>query len=119
RRHRRRQRLTHITAMHMKPIRQRADRQPLALMRLADLLEQLHLRPSAHAQRSGAPTRSWWTPRAAPRVGPKQTSTTARGGAKSDEHAHFCARPSLVTSIGAGHVAMPDNESAQRKATRT
>ena len=80
RRHRRRQRLTDVTAMHMEPIREAADRQLLAPARLADLLVELHLRPLGHAPHGPVRQR-------AP-GGPSSSSPT--GGAKSDEH--YCPR---------------------------
>ena len=71
RRDRRSQRLAHITTMHMEPARQLPHRQLLAVMSLADLLVQRHLRPLGHRPRSTAQQPHRWTP---------------TSGAKPDEH---------------------------------
>ncbi len=60
--HRRRQRLAHITTMHTEPAGQLVDRELLAVVSLADLLVQLHLRPLGHRPRSTAGHTHRWTP---------------------------------------------------------
>ena len=62
RRHRRQQRLAHITPMHAESAGQLPDRHLFALMGLADLLVHLNLRPRGHRPPSTADTTHPGTP---------------------------------------------------------
>jgi len=79
--HRRRQRLTRITAMDMKTASQLTNRQLLAFTDLADLLVQRHLRPLGHRPRSTAASPHRWT---------------LKGGAKSDDPVSSGRRNTVV-----------------------
>ena len=89
RRDRRGQRQAHRSSMCVEPACQSSDRQSFALACLADLLEQLHLRPRSHEPHGRAHHPQVVDPRRhedPPGVGPNQMSTKLKSGARSDDH---------------------------------